>query len=231
LTIGGIGGHIAEAYASLQTNIAYARLNEPVKSLVFTSAMPGEGKTTTATNLALSLAQLGRRVLLIDADLRRGMVHGLFQSPREPGLTNVLQGGVSFDEARQAVQLDEGRTFHYLTTGKLPPYPVSVLESEDLRSFLRWARNEYDMVIIDSPPVNIITDAALLGVHADGVLLVARAGSTSTAALEFAMEQLGRVSARVLGVVLNGIDFKRDAIYDSAYTYYGYGPYTSNPTG
>ena len=229
VTIAGIGSAVAEAYGSLQTNISYTRSEEPIKSLLFTSSMPGEGKTTSAANLALTLAQRGLRVLLIDGDLRRGAVHLLFESGRTPGLTDLLRGTRSLAEVIRVVQPEEGQAMHYVATGQLPSYPTQLLESGTLKVLLQSVREDYDMVILDSPPVNLITDAAILATHVDGVLLVARAGQTASPSLEYAMSQLRHVRGRVLGVVLNDIDFKREAIYDAAYRYYSSEEYTRNP--
>jgi capsular exopolysaccharide synthesis family protein len=228
VTIEGIGTAVAEAYGSLQTNIAYTTSDAPIKLLLITSSMPGEGKTTTAANLALTFAQRGLRVLLMDADLRRGTIHALFEGARSPGMTEVLRGTRQLSEVVRVLQLDEGEAMHYVPTGSLPSYPTQLLESEAMRELLTKARDQYDMVILDSPPVNMITDAAILGAHADGVLLVARAGRTASPALSYAMSQLGHVRARIVGAVLNDIDFKRDSVYDSSYQYYANARYTAD---
>jgi capsular exopolysaccharide synthesis family protein len=226
-TIEGIGTAVAEAYGSLQTNIAYTTSDAPIKLLLITSSMPGEGKTTTAVNLALTFGQRGLRVLLMDTDLRRGTIHGIFEGARGPGISEVLRGSRQLSDVVRVLQLDEGEAMHYVPTGSLPSYPTQLLESEAMRELLLKARNEYDMVILDSPPVNMITDAAILGALADGVLLVARAGRTASPAMSYAMAQLGHVRARILGAVLNDIDFKRDSVYDSSYQYYSNARYTA----
>jgi capsular exopolysaccharide synthesis family protein len=227
MAITGVGTAIAEAYGTLQTNLLHARTDPPVQAFVFTSAQPEEGKTTSSVNLALSLTHRGTKVLLIDADLRRGMVHSVFGVVREPGLAEVVQGGIPFENACRQVRVDQGGTLHYLTTGKLPANPSGMLASLELRELLEHLRGMYETIILDSPPVNMMTDAALLGGSTDGVVIVARAGITHSAALGYAMEQLGHVRARVLGVVLNDIDFRRDATYDAAYRYYDRGQYTA----
>ncbi len=222
------GGMAAtEAYGSLLTNLSYSLPDAPPKVVAFTSALPGEGKTTNAVNLALALAHRGARVLLIDGDLRRGIVHNVFEADREPGLTNVLWGILGFESARHTIQIGDSATLDYLTTGALPPNPTSLVESNTMRTLLEQWREEYDNVVIDTPPVNVITDAALLGTHADGVVLVARSGVTHAAALGYAIEQLRRVQARVLGVVLSDIDFNRDSAYDPTYRYHRYDQYTT----
>jgi capsular exopolysaccharide synthesis family protein len=216
-----------EAYGGLLTNLSYALPDAPPKVVAFTSALPGEGKSTNAVNLALALAHRGSRVLLVDGDLRRGVVHNVFEVEREPGLTNVLWGQMSFESARHTLEVGDSASLDYLTTGSLPPNPTSLVESATMRTLLEQWREEYDSVVIDTPPVNVITDAALLGAHADGVVIVARSGVTHAAALGYAMEQLRRVQARVLGVVLSDIDFARDAAYDPTYRYHRYDMYTT----
>ena len=227
LVISEAGMAATEAYGSLLTNLSYALPDAPPKVVAFTSALPGEGKSTTAVNLALALAHRGSRVLLVDGDLRRGVVHNMFEADREPGLTNVLWGQMSFESARHTLEVGDSATLDYLTTGSLPPNPTSLVESATMRTLLDQWREEYDSVVIDTPPVNVITDAALLGAHADGVVLVARSGVTHAAALGYGMEQLRRVQARVLGVVLSDIDFARDAAYDPTYRYHRYDMYTT----
>jgi capsular exopolysaccharide synthesis family protein len=213
-------GVIAEAYGVLQTNIAFSQVDSPVKTLVFTSPLPGDGKTTTVVNLALSLAHRGLRTLLIDGDVRRGVVHSVFGASREPGLSEVLRGILPFERARRGASVGERGTMDYLTSGKLYPHDYGLVASTAMRDLLGRVRDEYDVVIVDTPPVNIMTDAAVLAAGADGVVLVARAGVTEAAALAYAVEQLGRVRARVLGVVLNDIDIRRDSAYDGTYKYF-----------
>jgi capsular exopolysaccharide synthesis family protein len=211
---------IAEAYGILQTNIAFSRADAPAKTLVFTSPLSGDGKTTTVVNLALALAQRGVRVLLIDADVRRGVLHSVFRSAREPGLLEVLRAYATFESARRGLSVGERGTMDYLTTGKLHPDDAGLMGSDAMRRLLARAREDYDLVILDTPPVNIITDAAILAAIADAVVLVARAGVTDAAALSYAVQQLRHVRAAVIGVVLNDIDFRRDAGYDTAYRYF-----------
>jgi succinoglycan biosynthesis transport protein ExoP len=228
LTISTKAGLVSEAYGILQTNIAFSRQEAPAKTLVFTSPFSGEGKTTTVINLGVSLAQRGIRVLLIDADVRRGVLHSVFGGVREPGLSEVLKGIAPFESTRRSVSVGKTGILHYLTTGKLYPGDSGLVTSEAMRNLLAWAREEYDLVIVDAPPVNIISDAAVLAATADGAVLLVRAGVTEASALNFAVEQLRHVRADVLGVILNDIDLRRDSAYDSAYKYFRAYEYSTN---
>lgn len=210
---------VSEAYRSLRTNITFARPERSPKTLVFTSPMPGDGKTTSAANLAITLAQQGLHILLVDADLRRGVLNGVFKVPREPGLSNVLVGAEKLPGAIRRIDLGDAGTLDFLTTGTLPPNPAELLGSEKMRQLLGILQEKYDAVILDTPPLNVVTDAAVLGTIADGVVLIARAGVTDKRALIYAAEQLGNVRAPVVGAVLNDVDFENNRYYGS------YGPY------
>jgi polysaccharide biosynthesis transport protein len=224
------GTPIAEAYGSLLTNIAFAKQDGPIRTVVFTSALPGDGKTTSAVNLALTLPARGYRVMLIDADMRRGMIHKIFGQPRAPGLSDILLGRVTLEQARRVVEVGESGVLHYLPTGRIPGHPPSLLDSPQMRALLERLSGEYDRIIIDSPPANIVTDAELLGSFSEAVVLVARAGVTETSALAYAAERLRHVGARVIGVVLNDIDPKRDAVYDRVYRFSDYNEYSNTAT-
>lgn len=215
------GMQALEAFNRLDANMLFARANQASATIVLTSPLPAEGKTTVATNLALVAAQQGRRVLLLDADLRRGVLNSVFQRPRAPGLSEVLEGSLPFGHVVQSVAVGDDGVLHYLTTGSLPSNPSQLLGSSRMRGLLQLIRSEYDVVIFDTPPLNAVADAATLGTLSDGVLLVARAGVTTVDALSVAMEHLLQAGAPIIGVVLNDIDFQRDASYDSEYRQFG----------
>jgi capsular exopolysaccharide synthesis family protein len=203
---------VAEAYRSLRTNITFARLNHAPRVMVLTSPGPGDGKSTTASNLAITMAQQGHRCLLIDADLRRGRLHESFGIVRDPGLSNVLLGQVTLDDV---VHIDPHGGPSVLPTGTLPPNPAELLGSERMAALLTETARQYDVIIIDAPPLNLVTDAAVLSRHADGVLVVARAGVTQQGALTYTFAQLAAVNAPVLGTILNDADPQRERHYGS----------------
>jgi succinoglycan biosynthesis transport protein ExoP len=218
---------VAEACGLLVANITFAR-TEPTKVVVVTSPLAGDGKTTCAVNLAITLAMRRSRTILVDADLRRGVVHTTMGAPRAPGLSEVLSSSRTVDQAIRAIKVgDHGDWLHFLTTGSVTPNPSVLLESSEFKALLERLKGEYDAIIIDSPPVNIISDASTLGVLADAVLIIARSGVTDSAALAHAVEQLTRARVPLLGVVLNDIDFKREATYDASYRSYNVSEYLS----
>ncbi|MFW6078096.1 MAG: GumC family protein [Gemmatimonadota bacterium] len=218
---------VSEAYRSLRTNITFARPEAAPTSLVFTSPTPGDGKSTTVANLAITLAQQDVRVLLIDADMRRGLLHDVFGVPREPGLSNVILNRRTFEEALQRIDVDESSgALDFLPSGTLPPNPAELLGSSPMRELMERLEAEYEAILLDAPPLNLVTDGALLGTYADGVLLVARSGKTDEGAITYAMEQIRAVRAPLLGTVLNDIDTKRQRYYGTYGTgahsdYYG----------
>jgi tyrosine-protein kinase Etk/Wzc len=211
---------IAEAYRSLRTNINFAQPDRAPRSLVITSPAPGDGKSTTAANLALTMSQQGRSCLLIDADMRRGRLHETFSAAREPGLSNVLLGQLSLADAVHRSASAEQPAL--LSTGTLPPNPAELLGSDRMGELLKAALASYDVVIMDAPPLNMVTDAAVVARHMDGVIVVARAGVTERTALAYTFEQLAAVRAPVLGSILNDADPQRERHY-GAYMedYYG----------
>ena len=218
-----VGSPVSEAYRAFRTNITFLGIDEPPRVLVLTSPGPAEGKSTSAVNLAITLAQQGTKTLLVDCDLRRGIVHRVFgETSSEPGLTNVLMGTVSLDEAVREVDVGEGQLLRLLPTGTLPPNPSELVGSQHMRRLLAELQGKFDMVILDSPPLNLVTDAAVLGAEADGVILIARAGTTDKGAVRYALDQLRAVKARVSGTVLNDLDYAGRGRYYGSGSGYGY---------
>jgi tyrosine-protein kinase Etk/Wzc len=214
----------SEAYRALRTNLTFASLENAPRLLVVTSAMPGDGKSTSSANLAITLAQQGTRALLVDADLRKGVLHRVFGLPQEPGLTQVLVGQTALaDAVREVPTTETGAPLAVLTTGTFPPNPAELLGSAKMRALIEQLRAEYETIIFDAPPLNLVTDAAVLGTMTDTTILVTRAGQTEKGALEHAVGQIAHLRAPFGGVVINDIDLTGSARY-YGYAYgYGYG--------
>jgi capsular exopolysaccharide synthesis family protein len=222
-----VGGQVrslrAEAFRHVRTNLQFVDVDHPIKVIVVTSSVAAEGKSTTATNLAIVFAETGSRVLLIEADLRRPRVSDYLGLERAVGLTNVLAGQVSIDEVLQKWGSD-GLTV--LPCGSIPPNPSELLGSQNMVDLLTTMRQRFDTIIIDTPPLLPVTDAAVASVLADGVVIVVRYGRTNRAQLAAAFRSLESVDARVLGCVLNMQPAKQS---EGRGRYDGYGYYEDAP--
>jgi capsular exopolysaccharide synthesis family protein len=209
-----------EAYRVLRTNLQFAAVGHSLDTLMITSPGPGEGKSMSAANLAAALAQGGRRVILVDGDLHRPRQHRVFGLRNNTGVTTALITEVAgnLDDILQ----DSGVPgLRVLTSGPLPPNAAELLGSTRMRELLADLRTRADIIVVDSPPVTALSDAAVLATQTDGVLLVLDAGKTGRELAKRAVEALGRVNARVIGVLLNRMP-ARGAGY---YYYYSYGDY------
>ena len=211
----------SEAYRSLRTNIGYTSVDKQVQTIVITSAGPEEGKTTTLVNLAISLAQLGKKVLVIDADLRKARIHKYFSLPNDNGVTDII---VNKYKVKDAVKkIEEVDNLYVITSGAYPPNPAEILESKKMADLLETVRTDYDIILIDTPPVGQLTDAAILGKMADGVILVIASGETHIDFAKHAKSRLEKVNARVLGAVITKINGAAGGAY--YYRYYSYNQY------
>lgn len=217
---------IAEAYRALRTQIQYAKTEKPIRTILVTSPGPGEGKSTSVTNLAIALAQMGSRTLLIDADLRRPVLHNLFGVKRENGLTNYLVGKMALEDIVKSTGVEN---LSLITTGVLPPNPSEILGASRMRELLRELEKRFDYVLIDSPPMIAVTDALVLAPWVDGVIMVLRSGKTDQNAVSRAYELLRNVEGRLLGVLLN--DVSSSYMYGSYYYYYYYYYYYGTDDG
>jgi capsular exopolysaccharide synthesis family protein len=214
LLSGGVPANFSEAFRALRTNVLFSSAQEGARSLVVTSTGPGEGKSMVASNLAISLAQAGQRVLLIDADMRKPKAHEIFGFKQEPGLSNVMVGST---KASDAVRKTTISGLWVLGAGRIPPNPAELLGSARFREFVTSLKAHFDWIIIDTPPVMAVTDSVLVANHASGVVFVVGAEMTSHHAARRAIEQLAHANAKFVGAVLNRVDLKHNAYYYSQY--------------
>jgi polysaccharide biosynthesis transport protein len=210
----GVPPNFAEAFKSVRTNVLFSSAEEGLRSIVITSAGPGEGKSLVASNLAVALAQAGQRVLLIDADMRRPRVHEIFGGEQEPGLSNVLSGNAKTSEA---VRKSKTSGLWLLPAGHIPPNPAELLGSRRYTDFIASLSAHFDWVLLDSPPVMVVADSSIVANQSSGVVFVVRADHTSRHSVRAAVEQLEAANAHLIGSVLNSVDLVRNPYYYSAY--------------
>ncbi|WP_317889860.1 CpsD/CapB family tyrosine-protein kinase [Sutcliffiella deserti] len=203
---------ISEQYRTIRTNIQFSFVDQQMRSIMVTSSGPAEGKSTTASNLAVVFAQQGKQVLFIDADLRKPTAHYTFQQENFKGLTTVLTKQTQLLETITPTKI---ANLDILTSGPIPPNPAELLSSRAMQELIADAYNQYDVVIFDTPPVLAVTDAQVLANQCDGTILVVSSGTTDKDSAVKAKELLDAAKAKLLGVVLNGKKQK-----DSSYYYY-----------
>ncbi|MDO7907199.1 CpsD/CapB family tyrosine-protein kinase [Paenibacillus sp. JX-17] len=191
---------ISEEYRMLRTNIQFSSLDDQMQVIMIVSAEAGEGRTTTIGNLAVTYAQEGKRVLLIDTDLRRPSLHDLFHLRNVDGLTNVLANKQTWSEVIKDTDVEH---LQLMTAGPIPPNPSDMLGSRRLRDLIAELREVYDVILVDSPPLLAATDGFILSSVCDGVVLVVNAGKAKKENVKKAKASLEKVKARILGVVLN----------------------------
>ncbi|MGN0027303.1 MAG: CpsD/CapB family tyrosine-protein kinase [Clostridium sp.] len=196
----------AESYRTLRTNIQYSSFDKEYKVIVITSSEPGEGKSTTAGNLALCMAQGDKKVILVDCDLRRPSIHKKFKVSNLAGLSDVIIGKSDLSKAMHRYN----KNLVLLTSGKIPPNPSEMLSSKSMENLLEKLRENFDYVILDTPPVQAVTDSQILSTKADGTILVVRAERTKKESVNNAINLLKKVNANVIGTVLNGTDLSRN---------------------
>ncbi|MBD3225530.1 MAG: polysaccharide biosynthesis tyrosine autokinase [Caldithrix sp.] len=213
---------VSEAYRTLRTNLQFSKIDRRLQNILITSSGPKEGKSTTAANLAIAMAQAGQKVILLDADLRRPIIHFIFGHDKEIGLTNYLMDTVSLDE----IMLDTfDDNLKIITSGVLPPNPSELLGSAKMENLLEKLKTMYDIIVVDSPPVIAVTDAAILSAKVDGTLMVVSFGQTNNDALKRAHGLLDNVGGNLLGAVFNGVrvesGYGSKSYYYYYYQYYG----------
>lgn len=212
---------VTEAFRTLRTNIQFSSIDKEIKTIIVTSSSPTEGKSTIAANLASIVAQSDKKVLLIDCDFRKPRVHKNFGISNLQGVTNVLMGDSLLSDV--IYKYDSLDNFHIITSGPIPPNPAELLGSKRMKNLLQSIKEEYDMIILDTPPVGLVTDSAVLSTIADGLIYVTAVGQTDIEVIKTAKELLDKVNANIIGVVLNKIPVEGKSYYK--YHYYQYYDY------
>ena len=207
---------VVEAYKTMRTNLMFLLAQENGKVLAFTSSNASEGKSTTSVNVAIAFSQLGGKVLIIDADLRRSSIHKKMHLENNDGLSNVVVGFSRFEDAVQSANPN----LDVLTAGPIPPNPSELLGSAAFETLMSQLREKYDYIIIDTPPLNIVTDAILIGPRTDGVILVVRDAFTPHDTIKRAIDSAKFANIKILGAVMNGANPKNARRY--TYRRYGY---------
>ncbi|MBN2438781.1 MAG: polysaccharide biosynthesis tyrosine autokinase, partial [Deltaproteobacteria bacterium] len=220
VTIGSPKSTASESYRGLRTGILFSAADVPPRTILITSAAPTEGKTITSANLAVTMAQAGNKILLIDCDMRRPRMHRVFNVPRDRGLSNILAGTCGIDETLLHTAIPR---VDIIPSGPVPPNPSEMLGSQSMFKIIETLRGRYDQIIIDSPPITAVTDSVIISRWVDGVLLVIRAGETHREIIKNGIGLLQAANARILGAILNGVNMGRDSYYYYQYYYYYYG--------
>ncbi len=218
---------LAEAYRHLRTSILLSTAGHAPKSLLITSSLPSEGKTTTATNTAISLAQTGARVLIIDADMRRPRLHSIFGVENGNGLSTLLSSELTDADVNSAIKQDEKSKLFLLTSGPIPPNPAELVGSEQMASLLRVLQTKFTHVVVDSPPIASFTDGVLIASMVDGVILVVNAGRSSRQVVKRSRQLLHEIGAKIFGVVLNNVNLNNKDNYYYYQSYYHRSNYVS----
>lgn len=207
---------ISEQYRAIRTNIEYSNVDQNTKTILVTSSDKNEGKTTTVSNLAVSFANLNKKVLIIDCDLRNPSIHKMFRLNNIYGLTDILAKDRAVDKCIQETELEN---LYVLTAGSTPPNPAEILSSEKMKNLIEDLKNIYDYIFIDTPPIGLVTDAGVLSSFIDGVVLVVKSESVEKKYLEETKKKLDAVDARILGAILNS--YKSEQKDYNYYSYYG----------
>ena len=199
----------AESYRSLRTNIQYSSIDKQVKTLVVTSSNAGEGKSTVAGNLDYTFFQNGKRVLIIDCDLRKPSLHRKFNVSNEEGLTDVLVGTSKLNNVMK--KIDDN--LYLLTTGTLPPNPAEIIGSNTMENFLEQCKINFDYIILDTPPILPVTDSKLLAIKADATVVVVRSEVSKSKHVSQAFKELEKVNANIIGTILNDVEMYSEKLY------------------
>jgi capsular exopolysaccharide synthesis family protein len=219
---------VVEAYRTLRTNLKYTDVGSPLRKVLVTSPGPGEGKSTITANLAVVLAQSGQRVIAASVDLRKPMLHRYIGLSNQLGVTTILAGQATLADCLQDTGVENMR---FLASGPHPPNPAELLSSQRMQELLIELQERADIILFDAPPIVAVTDAAVLAPHMDGVLLVVNVGTVPREMAIRSKEQLLKVGARLLGVVLNRVDSREGYGYYYYYYYYGEGTSQTRSAG
>jgi capsular exopolysaccharide synthesis family protein len=204
----------AEAYRTLRTNIQFSSLDEEIKSIVVTSSGPGEGKSTTMANLAIAMAQSGKKVVLMDCDFRKPTIHKKFGLPNSQGLINILAQDRKFEEI---IITTDVNNLYVIPSGPVPPNPSELLGTKKMKALLTELTRIFDMVLIDAPPVLAVTDAQILSTIVNGTIIVSAYGKSDKHALLKAKENIEKVGGKILGVVINKVPEQANGYYGKYY--------------
>lgn len=207
---------VVEAYKTIRTNLMFATQNPGCKRVIITSTSPNEGKSMNCCNLAITLAQTDSKVLIIDCDLRKPTIHKWFKIKGIPGLSEVLAGMIT---VKQALHESDYPNLHIICGGTVPPNPAELLSSPAMDEMLGILSKEYEYILLDTPPINLVADALVLSAKTDGVVIIVRQGETTHPELKHALSSLEFAKAKVLGIILNGVENKGKY----GYSKYGYG--------
>jgi capsular exopolysaccharide synthesis family protein len=211
--------NFAESLRNIRTNVVFSYTEPQQNSIVITSPGPLEGKTLISSNMAVIMAQMGRNVLLVDADMRKPRIHKVFNTKSDPGLSNLVLGKCTLEEATHSTRV---KNLKMLPAGTIPPNPAEILGSKRMQELISQLKEQFEFVVFDTPPVLSVTDGAVLAGMLDGVALVIKASDTTRDHAKRALEHLHDVHARVLGVILNQVDFSKERHYYSYYYKYYY---------
>ncbi|MDO4289281.1 MAG: CpsD/CapB family tyrosine-protein kinase [Eubacterium sp.] len=208
---------ISESFRNMRTNITFSNIDQEMRVLTITSVGKGEGKSTIIANYAVALAQAKKKVVLLDCDLRRPRVHRLFDQPNRRGLTNVLLREAAITEAIQSTEVEN---LYLVSSGPIPPNPSEILASKRLEEVIEKLKEAFDYILIDAPPVGVVTDAAVLSKVTDGFIVVAAINVTNKEGIKLAIDTLKNVNANIVGVVANNAPLTKRSGY-----YYYYSAY------
>ncbi|GEN81811.1 protein-tyrosine kinase [Sporosarcina luteola] len=208
---------VSEQFRTVRTNINFSMPDKELKTLLFTSSSPGEGKSTSAANVAIVFAQEGKKVLLVDADMRKPTMHYTFHTTNTTGLSNLLTKQWMLEEVTKVTKVDG---LHLITSGPIPPNPAELIGSNSMGTLIETLKSQYDIVIFDAPPLLSVADAQILSNKCDGTILVINAGTTEKDSVVKAKESLVSAKANILGTLMNNFKLEKDHYY---YQYYGTG--------